>query len=113
MDVYKLSVLVSEHDAKKAGAEIVKQSDDSPLSGLLYPILQVLDEQYLGVDAQFGGMVSLFKIICKSIRETALAQLKFRISGNSSPRQKTGFLRLDTNRYAAKPPYFHSTLEYL
>jgi tyrosyl-tRNA synthetase len=55
MDVYKLSSLVSEHDAKKAGAEIVKQSDNAPLSGLLYPILQCLDEQYLNVDAQFGG----------------------------------------------------------
>jgi tyrosyl-tRNA synthetase len=61
MDVYKLSALVSEHDAKRAGAEIVKQSDNSSLSGLLYPILQVLDEQHLGVDAQFGGMVSLLK----------------------------------------------------
>ncbi|KAF7562297.1 hypothetical protein G7046_g1803 [Stylonectria norvegica] len=56
MDVYKLCSLVSEHDAKKAGAEIVKQSDNAPLSGLLYPILQVLDEEYLGVDAQFGGL---------------------------------------------------------
>ena len=55
MDVYRLCSLVSEHEAKKAGAEIVKQSDNSPLSGLLYPILQVLDEQYLDVDAQFGG----------------------------------------------------------
>ena len=32
MDVYKLCSLTSEHDAKKAGAEIVKQSDNSPLS---------------------------------------------------------------------------------
>ncbi|KAH7013368.1 tyrosyl-tRNA synthetase [Ilyonectria destructans] len=56
MDVYKLCSLVSEHDAKKAGAEVVKQTDNAPLSGLLYPILQVLDEQYLGVDAQFGGL---------------------------------------------------------
>ncbi|KAB5580476.1 hypothetical protein GE09DRAFT_1082393 [Coniochaeta sp. 2T2.1] len=56
MDVYKLCSVVSEHDAKKAGAEVVKQSDNSPLSGLLYPILQVLDEQYLDVDAQFGGV---------------------------------------------------------
>ena len=55
MDVYKLCSLISEHDAKRAGAEIVKQSDNAPLSGLLYPILQVLDEQYLDVDAQFGG----------------------------------------------------------
>jgi tyrosyl-tRNA synthetase len=56
MDVYRLCSLVSEHEAKKAGAEIVKQSDNAPLSGLLYPILQVLDEQYLDVDAQFGGL---------------------------------------------------------
>ncbi|KAI1822728.1 tyrosyl-tRNA synthetase [Xylaria intraflava] len=56
MDVYKMCSLTSEHDAKKAGAEIVKQSANSPLSGLLYPILQVLDEQYLNVDAQFGGL---------------------------------------------------------
>ncbi|KAK4140552.1 tyrosine--tRNA ligase, cytoplasmic [Dichotomopilus funicola] len=56
MDVYKMASLISEHDAKKAGAEIVKQTDNAPLSGLLYPILQVLDEQYLDCDAQFGGM---------------------------------------------------------
>ncbi|KAI1197668.1 tyrosyl-tRNA synthetase [Nemania serpens] len=56
MDIYKMSSLTSEHDAKKAGAEVVKQSANSPLSGLLYPILQVLDEQYLNVDAQFGGL---------------------------------------------------------
>jgi len=56
MDVYKLCSVVSEHDAKKAGAEVVKQSDNAPLSGLLYPILQVLDEEYLKVDCQFGGV---------------------------------------------------------
>lgn len=56
MDLYKMCSLISEHDAKRAGAEIVKQSSNAPLSGLLYPALQVLDEQYLGVDAQFGGL---------------------------------------------------------
>ncbi|KIW01309.1 tyrosine-tRNA ligase [Verruconis gallopava] len=56
MDVYKLAALTSEHDAKKAGAEVVKQSDNAPLSGLLYPLLQVLDEEHLGVDIQFGGV---------------------------------------------------------
>jgi tyrosyl-tRNA synthetase len=55
MDVYKLCSVISEHDAKRAGAEVVKQTDNAPLSGLLYPVLQVLDEQYLDVDAQFGG----------------------------------------------------------
>ncbi|BCR88622.1 tyrosine--tRNA ligase TYS1 [Aspergillus chevalieri] len=56
MDVYRLCSYISEHDAKRAGAEIVKQSANGPLSGLLYPILQVLDEQYLDVDIQFGGL---------------------------------------------------------
>ncbi len=56
LDVYKLSSLVSEHDAKKAGAEVVKQSQNPLLSGLLYPGLQALDEEYLKCDAQFGGI---------------------------------------------------------
>ncbi|KAJ0345240.1 hypothetical protein COL154_001747 [Colletotrichum chrysophilum] len=56
MDIYKMSSLISERDAKKAGAEVVKQSDNAPMSGLLYPVLQVCDEQHLGVDAQFGGI---------------------------------------------------------
>lgn len=56
LDVYKLSSLVTEHDAKKAGAEVVKQVSSPLLSGLLYPGLQALDEEYLKVDAQFGGL---------------------------------------------------------
>lgn len=56
MDVFRLSSLVSEHDARKAGAEVVKQSRNAPLSGLIYPLMQALDEQHLGVDAQFGGV---------------------------------------------------------
>ncbi|XP_063041071.1 tyrosine--tRNA ligase, cytoplasmic [Engraulis encrasicolus] len=56
LDVYRLSSMVTEHDAKKAGAEVVKQVDHPLLSGLLYPGLQALDEEYLKVDAQFGGV---------------------------------------------------------
>jgi tyrosyl-tRNA synthetase len=61
MDLYKLSALISENDARRAGSEIVKQESESgqgPLSGLLYPLLQVLDEEHLDVDAQLGGNVS-------------------------------------------------------
>lgn len=73
------------NDAQRAGAEVVKQVQNPLLSGLLYPLLQVthatacrfelphsrfnpaspcvccmcvaqaLDEEYLKVDAQFGG----------------------------------------------------------
>ncbi|KAJ5455192.1 hypothetical protein N7475_010313 [Penicillium sp. IBT 31633x] len=56
MDVYRLAALTSEHDCRKAGAEIVKQSKNAPMSGLLYPVLQVLDEEYLNVDAELGGL---------------------------------------------------------
>ncbi|KAL0948185.1 hypothetical protein HGRIS_010796 [Hohenbuehelia grisea] len=56
LDNYKLCATVTEHDAKKAGAEVVKQVDSPLLSGLLYPGLQALDEQYLDVDFQFGGV---------------------------------------------------------
>ena len=56
LDVYKLSAIASTKDTQKAGAEVVKQVSSPKLSGLLYPILQALDEQYLEVDAQFGGV---------------------------------------------------------
>ncbi|KAI3384182.1 hypothetical protein SNEBB_008215 [Seison nebaliae] len=56
IDMYRLSSIVTEHQAKRAGAEVVKQTENAPLSGLLYPGLQALDEEYLKVDAQFGGV---------------------------------------------------------
>eukprot|EP00731_Ephydatia_muelleri_P032295 Em0023g802a len=56
LDVYRMATAVTEHDAKKAGAEVVKQVSNPLLSGLLYPGLQALDEEYLKVDAQFGGL---------------------------------------------------------
>lgn len=56
MDLFRLSSVVTEHDAKKAGAEVVKQVDNATLSGLIYPLMQSLDEEYLKVDAQFGGV---------------------------------------------------------
>eukprot|EP00818_Percolomonas_sp_WS_P005597 CAMPEP_0117450432 /NCGR_PEP_ID=MMETSP0759-20121206/8465_1 /TAXON_ID=63605 /ORGANISM="Percolomonas cosmopolitus, Strain WS" /LENGTH=415 /DNA_ID=CAMNT_0005242953 /DNA_START=150 /DNA_END=1397 /DNA_ORIENTATION=- len=56
LDVYKMSSIVTASTAKHAGAEVVKKSDSPVLSGLLYPLLQGLDEQYLGVDIQFGGV---------------------------------------------------------
>ncbi|PAV66784.1 hypothetical protein WR25_10508 [Diploscapter pachys] len=55
-DLLRLTTQVSQRDALKAGAEVVKQVDSPLLSGLLYPLLQALDEQYLKVDGQFGGV---------------------------------------------------------
>jgi tyrosyl-tRNA synthetase len=56
LDVYKAHTLISVMEAKHAGAEVVKQSDNPKMTGLMYPTLQALDEQYLGVDAQIGGI---------------------------------------------------------
>lgn len=55
MDVYKFCSIVSLSDSKHAGAEVVKQTDNPKINGLLYPMLQCLDEEYLDVDVQFGG----------------------------------------------------------
>ena len=54
--MYRLAAETSVHDARKAGAEVVKQVANPLVSGLLYPLLQALDEEYLHVDAQFGGV---------------------------------------------------------
>src|SRR5690606_2101725 len=56
MDTWRLTSICTEHDAKKAGAEVVKQVASPLLSGLIYPLMQALDEEHLGVDAQFGGV---------------------------------------------------------
>jgi tyrosyl-tRNA synthetase len=56
IDVYKLMSKITVDSAQKGGAEVVKQSDNPLLSGLIYPILQILDEVYLKTDAELGGL---------------------------------------------------------
>ena len=55
-DVLKMSTFASVHDCTKASSEVVKQSDNPKLSGLIYPIMQSLDEEHLDVDVQYGGI---------------------------------------------------------
>ena len=54
-DVLKLSTFTSINDCKKAASEVVKLGDNPKLSGVIYPSMQALDEEYLKVDAQLGG----------------------------------------------------------
>jgi tyrosyl-tRNA synthetase len=56
LDMYKLSAMSSLHDLNKAASEVVRQSENQKMGGLIYPIMQALDEQYLDVDAQYGGV---------------------------------------------------------
>lgn len=55
-DVLKMSTLVTSKDSIKAASEVVKGMDNPKLSGLIYPIMQALDEEYLDVDIQVGGL---------------------------------------------------------
>jgi len=55
-DTLKMSTLASVHDCTKAASDVVKQSENPKLSGLIYPIMQALDEEYLKVDIQYGGI---------------------------------------------------------
>ena len=56
IDVYKLMSKITVDAAQKGGAEVVKQSNNPLLSGLVYPILQILDEVYLNTDVELGGL---------------------------------------------------------
>jgi tyrosyl-tRNA synthetase len=56
MDIFRLLNHVSQNDAKRAGADVVKQVANPLLSGLIYPLMQALDEEHLQVDCQFGGV---------------------------------------------------------
>ena len=52
----RLAVEASQRDALKAGSEVAKQNANPSLSGLWYPGMQKVDEEYLTVDAELGGM---------------------------------------------------------
>lgn len=56
VDVYKFLSKITVDQAQKGGAEVVKQTDNPLMSGLIYPILQVLDEVYLQTDCELGGV---------------------------------------------------------
>lgn len=55
-DLLKLTTYTTVSEAKHSAAEVVKLGDNPKMSGILYPLMQALDEEYLKVDIQFGGM---------------------------------------------------------
>jgi len=54
-DVLRLSTNVSVHDSLKAASDVVKLTENPRVSGLIYPLMQAMDEEYLKVDCQLGG----------------------------------------------------------
>ncbi|MAG79012.1 tyrosine--tRNA ligase [Candidatus Pacearchaeota archaeon] len=56
-DLLKLSTFTTVNKAKHSASEAVKTARDNPkLAGLIYPLMQALDEEYLKADAQFAGL---------------------------------------------------------
>lgn len=55
-DLLRLSTKITVGIAKKATAEVVKCSNNPPLSNCIYPLMQVLDEEHLGCDFELGGV---------------------------------------------------------
>lgn len=56
LDVYRANSVVSYKEARHAGADVVKQTDDPNMNSLLYPSLQALDLHYLKADAHYSGI---------------------------------------------------------
>jgi len=54
-DVLKLSTLTTVTRATRAASEVTRMKNPK-VSEMIYPIMQALDEQYLGVDIQIGGL---------------------------------------------------------
>src|SRR3989338_3159356 len=55
-DMLKLSAMNTLARCKRAASEVVRFGDEPKLSGFIYPIMQALDEEYLKVDCQYGGI---------------------------------------------------------
>lgn len=68
LDLLRLLNRVTVKGASHAGADVVKQSDNPLLGGLVYPLMQSLDEVHLApnLDFELGG-VDQRKIFCFSL----------------------------------------------
>ena len=56
LELFKLASITKISEATKAGTEVVKQTKDPFMTSLLYPLLQALDEHFLKVDFEIGGV---------------------------------------------------------
>ena len=55
-DLFKIAAKVTTKRALRAASEVVRMSGDAKVSGLMYPLLQILDVKYLNADITVGGI---------------------------------------------------------
>ena len=55
-DLFKIAAKVTTKRALRAASEVVRMRGDAKVSGLMYPLLQILDVKYLDADITVGGI---------------------------------------------------------
>ena len=55
-DLFKIAAKVTTKRALRAASEVVRMSEGAKVSGLMYPLLQILDVKYLEADIIVGGI---------------------------------------------------------
>lgn len=55
-DLFKIAAKVTTKRALRAASEVVRMSGDAKVSGLMYPLLQILDVKYLKADITVSGI---------------------------------------------------------
>jgi len=55
-DLFKIAAKVTTKRALRASSEVVRTSGEAKVSGLMYPLLQILDVKYLDADITVGGI---------------------------------------------------------
>ncbi len=55
-DLFKIAARVTTNRALRAASEVVRMSEGPKVSGLMYPLLQILDVKYLQADITVGGI---------------------------------------------------------
>ena len=55
-DLFKIAAKVTTKRALRAASEVVRMSGDAKVSGLMYPLLQILDVKYLEADLIVSGI---------------------------------------------------------
>ncbi len=55
-DLFKIAARVTTTRALRAASEVVRMSEGPKVSGLMYPLLQILDVKYLNADITVGGI---------------------------------------------------------
>ncbi|PSQ45783.1 tyrosine--tRNA ligase [Halobacteriales archaeon SW_7_68_16] len=56
LDLLRMAADTTLNRVQRAGSEVVRQSDDPKLGGLLYPLMQTLDVDALDADIAYGGI---------------------------------------------------------